>query len=535
MGGLPPAPTGIAATDGTACGTVILTWNAVAGATSYVIWRSTTPELGQATQLAEVPASPFEDAAAPPGVDLYFWVRALSACGKGPLGGPDRGRAAGSVPRIVPIGDATIPCGQTYQGPTPALSNVECAVPVEWSIATGPPGLLMAVDGSVTWPAPIVGMHPISVSARNESGVGQEQWTLHVQPLAPTLTALPPLAGRCGEALRAPAPTVANAACAGPLRWSLEGAPPGAAIGADGALTWTPTAPGAATLSVVASNDAGSASTPLSLTIAPAPPSVAAAPIAPSTAIAGSPWSGSAPPLSNAACAGAVRWSLLRAPDGVTVDERGAVAWPLPVAGGAEIVLRATNDSGAAEATLRLSVIARPAPVVAELADVDAACGQPWIGPTPTLSNADAAGVVVWSLVKGPEGATIDAAGVLRWAAPTLGRHEVIIAASSDSGRDEEQFALSVAPSEAPTINAVPGGEIDAGGMYEVTCTLADRPCAGPANWSVVEAPTGATIDANGALRWPAPVAGEHSFRIRATNAFGSAEVTWKMVVRASE
>ncbi|MFO0875399.1 MAG: hypothetical protein U0575_15720 [Phycisphaerales bacterium] len=235
-GGTPPGPTGVNATDGAACGSVIVTWNAVVGATSYAIWRAATTNLGDGSQIATVQSSPFEDASPPAGVDLYYWVRAVNPCGPGAFGGPDRGRAVTNVPRVAEIPDAVVSCGQPYQSPPPTLTNAECAVPVEWSIVSGPAGLVMAADGSVSWPAPTAGTHTLIIAARNARGVGQEQWMVQVtpHPLQFAAATLAPFAGRCGEEMVLAAPSPVDAACAGTIAWSLEGVPPGVTVGADG-------------------------------------------------------------------------------------------------------------------------------------------------------------------------------------------------------------------------------------------------------------------------------------------------------------
>jgi len=94
-----PAPGGVAATDGTSCASVTVSWTAVAGATSYQIWRNTANDSASATQLAVDGASPFDDASATAGTTYFYWVRAVGACGTSAFSNADAGsRGTGTAP-----------------------------------------------------------------------------------------------------------------------------------------------------------------------------------------------------------------------------------------------------------------------------------------------------------------------------------------------------------------------------------------------------------------------------------------------------
>ena len=70
------------ASDGTYAGKVRLTWNAVSGASSYEIWRSTqtlTPPYGGGTKIAEVAGSIYDDATVVAGRKYYYWLKSKNA------------------------------------------------------------------------------------------------------------------------------------------------------------------------------------------------------------------------------------------------------------------------------------------------------------------------------------------------------------------------------------------------------------------------------------------------------------------------
>ncbi|HEX6882428.1 MAG TPA: S8 family serine peptidase [Planctomycetota bacterium] len=94
-----PAPTGVLASDGTSCTTVTVSWNAVAAATSYQIWRNTVNNSATASQIASDSASPYDDTTAAAGTTYFYWVRAVGPCGVSGFSNSDSGaRGSGSAP-----------------------------------------------------------------------------------------------------------------------------------------------------------------------------------------------------------------------------------------------------------------------------------------------------------------------------------------------------------------------------------------------------------------------------------------------------
>lgn len=124
-GGCPPpaAPTGVSATDGATCVDVTVSWNAVAGAIEYQVFRNTTNNSGSATQIATAPASPYVDAAVAPGSTYFYWIKTVDACGPGGFSTSDSGFAA------------TVPAAPTGVSATDGSSC--SAVNVSWNASAG--------------------------------------------------------------------------------------------------------------------------------------------------------------------------------------------------------------------------------------------------------------------------------------------------------------------------------------------------------------------------------------------------------------
>jgi len=125
----PDAPTWCAATDGTYCDRVVVTWPDVAGESGYRLYRDGS-QLG-----ADLPAGTTSavDVTAVPGQPYEYWVRAFNACG--------------------PSGDSQHDSG--YRRPAPASPSVCAAtdgfycdkVVVTWSDVSGEDGYRVYRDG----------------------------------------------------------------------------------------------------------------------------------------------------------------------------------------------------------------------------------------------------------------------------------------------------------------------------------------------------------------------------------------------------
>ncbi|MEN3009751.1 MAG: hypothetical protein ABDI20_01995 [Candidatus Bipolaricaulaceae bacterium] len=85
-----PAPQNVQASDGTEPGKVVVTWQAVQGATHYLVYRALSQD-GDYTHLATVAATTYEDADVEPGKTYWYRVRACNAQGCSVLSDPDSG------------------------------------------------------------------------------------------------------------------------------------------------------------------------------------------------------------------------------------------------------------------------------------------------------------------------------------------------------------------------------------------------------------------------------------------------------------
>ncbi|MFC2095299.1 fibronectin type III domain-containing protein [Candidatus Bipolaricaulota bacterium] len=86
----PDMPTGVNATDGTICGYVNVTWDAVSGATEYSVYRATSAG-GPYSLLGTHSLTYWQNSSAVPGTTYYYKVTAHNGCGESNQSGYDSG------------------------------------------------------------------------------------------------------------------------------------------------------------------------------------------------------------------------------------------------------------------------------------------------------------------------------------------------------------------------------------------------------------------------------------------------------------
>ncbi len=108
----PAAPTGLAASDGTFCDRVALSWNASAGADSYDVFRNSVDISGTAELLASgLAVTQFDDLTAPPGASRFYWVKACNGGGCSDFSANDTGFADAVPPLVTNLDASDSECG----------------------------------------------------------------------------------------------------------------------------------------------------------------------------------------------------------------------------------------------------------------------------------------------------------------------------------------------------------------------------------------------------------------------------------------
>ncbi|MBI1851751.1 MAG: putative Ig domain-containing protein [Planctomycetes bacterium] len=365
---------------------------------------------------------------------------------------------SGIAPVIVDVADATT-CLSSYGGPAPQLAGGACALPVTWTLVSGPGGMTIdAATGVVSWPSPFAGSRTVTIRATNAFGSDDESWLLSTGSAAfPVLNDIPDATIACGSgAYVGPAPTLTNPSCMSPVTYSLITRPAGMTIDSvSGVVTWPTPIVGLHAIDVRATNAVGSIDEAWTLRVDSLAPVVSAIPDQTTFCGLGA-YLGPIPSLTNSACMSPVTWSLVVGPPALSITAAGDVRWPMAdvVVGDHLVVIRAQNDAGADDEAFVLHV-PRSAPDVNEIADaIVPVPGGAYVGPVPTLfDSGPCTGPVSWSLVAGPSGLSIDPwSGVVTWPITAPGSHEVTIRARNSAGFDDESWIVTVGPAPATSL-----------------------------------------------------------------------------------
>jgi fibronectin type 3 domain-containing protein len=144
---VPPAPTGLAATAGN--GSVSLTWNASAGATSYSVYRGTAPGAEGTTPIGTTTSTSFTNTGLTNGTAYYYKVTASNSAGVSPSS-----NEATATPTSGSGGSGTLlsqgqpATASSVQSGYPASNAVDGNLSTRWSSASSDPQWLQVDLGA---------------------------------------------------------------------------------------------------------------------------------------------------------------------------------------------------------------------------------------------------------------------------------------------------------------------------------------------------------------------------------------------------
>lgn len=179
----------------------------------------------------------------------------------------------------------------------------------------------------------------------------------------------------------------------------------------------------------------------------------------------GTPYIGPTPTVTHPVNMAPITWSIDNPEPGMSINpQTGVISWPSPVA--AEflytIFVRATNSAGSDTEVLFIGVEGA-APQIAPIPGQNAACGIPYSGPSPQVTQPACMNPILnWSLDAGPVGMTIDHdTGQVAWANPTRAGspHAVTIRATNAQGNGTRTFLVDV----SGVADRDSDGDVDAG------------------------------------------------------------------------
>lgn len=196
------------------------------------------------------------------------------------------------------------------------------------------------------------------------------------------------------------------------------------------------------------------------------------------------------------------------------------------------------EDNNAASYCATLT-ITRLAPVINDIFQSAATCGQSYTGPTPTVTHPVNMAPITWSIDNPQPGMTIDSStGVVSWSSPVPSPfpYQIFVRATNSAGSSTKAMLIGVG-SAAPQISTIASQSwsVCSGAYVGPSPSVTNPTCMNPIlNWSLDSGPAGMTINFNtGVVSWPSPVpqAAPYSVTIRATNAAGNGTHTWQLLI----
>jgi RHS repeat-associated protein len=156
---------------------------------------------------------------------------------------------------------------------------------------------------------------------------------------------------------------------------------------------------------------------------------------------------------------------------------------------------------------------------------------------TVPVHDADVGDAHHFALVDGPAGMTLrESSGQLRWAVPldASGEHSFTVEVTDLAGATTTgTWSLSVVAADydaPPFFVTEPLTVANEGEAYLYQASVQDD--GGPLVWLLDEAPAGMSVDVNGEVHWPEPVAGEYAVTLRVTDVVGQhAFQSWILTV----
>ncbi|MBB5867710.1 fibronectin type 3 domain-containing protein [Allocatelliglobosispora scoriae] len=145
-GGIPAAPGGVAAVGGN--NSVRLTWNAVAGATGYSVFRGTAPGGEAATPVVTSATNSFTDGTAVNGTTYYYKVAATNAAGTSPSSAEVSATPSGGGGAVLLSQGQPATASSVENAGLPATAAVDGNTATRWSSAFSDPQWLQVDLGA---------------------------------------------------------------------------------------------------------------------------------------------------------------------------------------------------------------------------------------------------------------------------------------------------------------------------------------------------------------------------------------------------
>ncbi|MBP7951533.1 MAG: putative Ig domain-containing protein [Verrucomicrobiales bacterium] len=335
------------------------------------------------------------------------------------------------------------------------------------------------------------------------------------EPPAPVVTSSAQATGAVGQTF-----TYQTTASNEPASYTATGLPDGLAFDpANGLISGTPAAAGVFSITLSATNNGGTGTATLSLTVAPAPPSF-------SGELAATGQVGVSFNYTPTGVSGAQSFAAAALPPGLGIRfSDGWVSGIPQTAGEFLVILTATNGSGTASGLLRLTI--SPAlPQITNSPSVNAIVGSPFSFQI-TATNQPAS----FAASPMPAGLILQpGTGLISGTPIEGGAFQIQLSATNSAGTGHATLTLNISHG-APVFPT----SLVAGGMAGHAFSYQLRASGNPTGYTASGLPLGISLDPETGIISGTPVAaGSSNIAIRATNAAGTGNGSLQIVIATS-
>jgi parallel beta-helix repeat protein len=376
--------------------------------------------------------------------------------------------------------------------------------PTEFASTSLPSGLAMnAKTGLISGTPLLDGTFTAKIFATNAGGTANQTLTFVIASLMPRLTSLGTATAQVGSPFyyRITATNLAKS-------YGALNLPSGLTLNATrGEISGIPTTVGNTTVTISASNGAGTASRSLSITILPPAPVITSA----ATSVA---TFGTACNHQITASNSPSLYSVLSLPLGLTLDTKTGLISGTPKTDGSFVArISATNAGGTGTQMLTFTI----APKVPQITSPSTASAQ--VGKSFSYSIGAANIPRSYGASNLPIGLTINTtSGKISGIPTAAGPSTITISASNAAGTHSRALSLSILPA-APLITSASTSSGTKGGSYSYQATAINN----PTSFAASPLPTGLTMNASTGLLSGIPlVSGNFSIIITSSNAGGT-------------
>src|SRR5438128_1260104 len=306
------------------------------------------------------------------------------------------------------------------------------------------------------------------------------------------------------------------------ISYNATGLPAGLSVNTStGLISGTPTTAGTYSVTISATNSSGTGSATLTLTIKPPPPVITSATTASGTVGIAFSYQTTAtnnPPIFNAT----------GLPAGLTVNtSTGLISGTPTTAGTYSVTISATNSGGTGSATLTLTVVNPPPPVITSATTATGQVGVAFSYQITATNNPTSYGATGL-----PAGLTVNTStGLISGTPTTAGTYSVTISATNAGGTGSATLTLTIKP-QPPVITSslTATGQVGVAFSYQITATNS------PTSYGATGLPSGLSVNTSTGLISGTPAAGTdagspYSVTISATNAGGTGTATLTITI----